>query len=133
MLEVLVALVIAALAFGVLFQAATDGVNAVRTAGLYSTALALARSRLALVGASPLREQSTEGADGVLHWRVRVTPAGVSAPPAGLLDRVRRSREMIPVLYHVTVVVGWNARGAPRRVTLETSRLGFDAPQPGGP
>ncbi len=133
MLEVLVAVLIAGLALGLLFRTAVSGITAVRIAEGYGTALALARSHLALVGAGTLSEGVTEGDDGAFHWATRVIPASASAPPAGLVERVRHAGELVPVLYRVTVAVEWRSGGTTRRLGLETSRLGFEPPRAGGP
>jgi len=64
LLEVLVALVIAALAMGVLFSGAVSGLRAARLGGHYAEALSRARSHLAAIGpGAPLVAKGTMGRD----------------------------------------------------------------------
>ena len=77
LLEVVVALVIAALAVVGLFQAASGGLLAVDTAGRVEEAVQRAQSQLAAVGRSAALVQGefTDDDGGGYHWRLRVRPA----------------------------------------------------------
>jgi general secretion pathway protein I len=113
LLEVLVALVIFALLFGVLAQIFQTGLRQSAVAEQASAATLLARSQLARVGVEvPLVEGELEGesADG-LRWHTVIEVA--QAP----------SEEQALVPYLVAVSVAWGARPG-EQVTLTTLRLG---------
>ena len=114
LLEILVALVIFALLFGVLAQIFQTGLRQSTVAEAASAATLLARSQLARVGVEvPLAEGETlgESEDG-LRWRTAIELA--EAPS---------DEEQTLVPYLVTVSVAWGA-GAGEQVTLTTLRLG---------
>ena len=82
LLEVLVAFIIAALALGVMFEAALGGLRSTETASHYQEALSLARSHLASINAAPLGGRGVSGDDGRgFHWSVRIKPAGTITLP----------------------------------------------------
>jgi general secretion pathway protein I len=113
LLEVLVALIIFALTFGVLAQIMQTGLRQSTTATASSTATLLARSQLARVGVElPLEagESAGETADG-LRWRTLVE---LAEPP---------TEEQSFVPYLVEVTVAWGS-GPAEQVTLTTLRLG---------
>jgi general secretion pathway protein I len=113
LLEVLVALVIFALVFGVLAQIFQTGLRQSTTATDTSTATLLARSQLARVGVElPLAagESAGESADG-LRWHTLIQ---LAEPP---------TEEQSFVPYLVEVTVAWGSRPA-EQVTLTTLRLG---------
>lgn len=113
LLEVLVALVIFALAFGVLAQIIQTGLRQSGVAESTAAATALARSRLARTGVEfPLEVGETEGEAGDgMRWHTDVELAGTSEEHYGL------------AAYHVQVTVSWGPDAA-ERVTLTTLRLG---------
>ncbi|HEX5795501.1 MAG TPA: type II secretion system protein [Geminicoccaceae bacterium] len=113
LLEVLVALIIFALTFGVLAQIMQTGLRQSTTATASSTATLLARSQLARVGVElPLEagESAGETADG-LRWHTLVE---LAEPP---------TEEQSFVPYLVEVTVAWGS-GPAEQVTLTTLRLG---------
>ena len=113
LLEILVALVIFALLFGVLAQIFQTGLRQSTVAEAASAATLLARSQLARVGVEvPLAAGETLGEteDG-LRWRTVIEVA--EAPSA----------EQTLVPYLVAVSVAWGA-GPGEQVTLTTLRLG---------
>ena len=122
LLEVLVAFVIAALALGVLFQGAIEGLTAVHLADRTTEALTRARSHLAAVGHGiPLRTQVQQGDDGSgFSWSLDIRPLG-SAP---LLqtggDPQHPARE---TLFEVRVTESWQAPQGRRGTTLVTRRV----------
>lgn len=122
LLEVLVALAIAALGLGALFQGTLGGIRAAEIAGRTQEALSRARSRLAVVGqAGPLAAEDRQGDDGGgYRWRVRVAPFATSRATPGAA---------VPTLYDVDVTIGWGSGGDARTVALQTRRLGT-APSP---
>jgi general secretion pathway protein I len=113
LLEVLVALVVFALLFGVLAQIFQTGLRQSTVAEAASAATLLARSQLARVGVEvPLAAGEFEGeSEDGLSWRTVIEVA--EAPSA----------EEILVPYLVTVSVAWGA-GPGEQVTLTTLRLG---------
>jgi general secretion pathway protein I len=122
LLEVLVAFVIAALALGVLFRGALDGLTSTRVATRYEEAVARARSHLAAATVTSLVPSDTEGDDGGgFHWHLRVTQMGRAEP-----QRLGNGPPRDPgvVLYGVTVAVSWKADGHTRAVELTTEALG---------
>ena len=115
LLEVMIALIIAALAVGVLLQGAVGGVRAVQAASGYEEALARARSRLAALDGAPLMPGTRQGDDGAgYHWHERI--AQIAATPGGNVT--------LPVaLYAVSVAISWRSGRQNRSVQLDTERL----------
>ena len=113
LLEVLVALLIFGLAFGVLAQIFQTGLRQSATAEEAATATMLARSQLARIGSDwPLEigEIEEDAGDG---FRVRTTiePAGLEGADAEFVALV------------VEVAVAWGPIESERRVALTTLRL----------
>jgi general secretion pathway protein I len=126
LLEVLVALVIAALALGVLFSGAVTGLRSAQLSGDYSQAVSRARSHLAAVGiGAPFVAGTQEGDDGGgFRWRITLRPlATISlAPPPGVLGLGGPSPRA--ALYAVSVVISWTKDGGERHLELDTRRIG---------
>jgi general secretion pathway protein I len=131
LLEVMVALVIAAVMFGVLLQTGLDGIRTARNAGAYETAMALARSHLAMLGRN-MADVAAEshGSDGPFAWRIRVAPQAIADTGAGIAQWFLHRNELRATLYAVSVTVSWRSDGRPREVRLDTQRLGFALPPP---
>jgi len=111
LLEVLVAFVIAALALGVLFRGAVDGLYAAQAAARYEEAMTRAQSHLAALTAGSLAPGDHQGDDGNgYHWRVKIAPLAVAAGGS-------------PTLYTVNVAVSWTD-GSRRTVELDSERIG---------
>jgi general secretion pathway protein I len=121
LLEVVVALAIAALALVALFQAGTGGLFAVDTAARAEEALQRAQSHLAAVGRdASLVEGEQSGDDGGgYRWRLRVEPRGQRQGVAA--DGITMQTT---TLFDVEVAISWQARGHERAVVLHTLRLG---------
>lgn len=125
LLEVVIAFVIAALALGVLYQAALTGLHAARTATRYEQALSRARSRLVLAEhGSPLIAGDMQGDDGGgFRWHLHVTPIDAAAvrpfDPLGL----RPAPDYQLTLYAVSVSVSWDDFGSQRVVRLDTQQI----------
>jgi general secretion pathway protein I len=121
LLEVVVALVIAALALVALFQAGSGGLFAVDIAARSEEALQRAQSHLAALGRdAALIEGDSSGDDGAgYRWRLRVQPVaqrqGVAAD--GVTPQTTS-------LFDVEVSISWQDRGHQRAVVLRTLRLG---------
>ena len=120
LLEVIVALAIAALALIGLFRAGTGGLFAADTAARVDEAIQRAQSHLAAFArAGAIVPGELEGDDGDgYRWVAQVKPIAIepvtatsnSAPPQALYD--------------IQVRISWSVAGRPRSVVLETRRLG---------
>jgi prepilin-type N-terminal cleavage/methylation domain-containing protein len=113
LLEVLVALLIFGLAFGVLAQIFQTGLRQSATAEQMATATMLARSQLARIGADwPLEigEFEEDAGDG-FRLRTTIEPAGLETT----------DDELIALLVEVTVA--WGPIEHEREVALTTLRL----------
>src|SRR5215475_4903184 len=122
LLEVVVALAIAALAIVGLFQAASGGLFAVNTAGRVEEAVQRAQSHLAAVGRSAalIQGEFTDDDGGGYHWRLRARPVAtrqVAAPDGN--PTVPASA----TLFDVEVAISWPGRSGERSVVLRTMRL----------
>ena len=125
LIEVLVALAIAALGLVAIFEAGGAGLRGVDLAGHYVAATREAEARLAQVGIEiPLGEREVGGTDGGLRWLIRMKPELTRAGQDG--------RRAGVALYAVETVVTWPGAGA-RAVRLSTFRLGASAPRPAAP
>lgn len=129
LLEILVAFVIAALALGVLFQGAIEGLAAVRLADRSAEALTRARSHLAAVGHGiPLRTQTQEGDDGGgFSWSLRIRPLESASLMQGGGDPQHPAHE---TLFEVHVTESWDGPQGRRGVTLATRRAAVTPPAP---
>lgn len=120
LIEVLVALAIAALALVMFAAAVGTGLGNAALANQYIEATRRAQSRLALVGtAFPLVPSDQSGDDGGgFSWRVRISaPAQhTTVPSAG---------QTVPAAYTVEVSISWHAGAKLENVTLQTQRLGL--------
>ena len=117
LIEVLVALAIAALALVAIFEGASAGMQSVERAQRTVAATRLAQAHMAEVGAVvPLAEGETGGTDSAgYRWQLRIRPA--AAGPASA-DGFRG-----PVLYAVESIVSWGPATTPRSVRIQTLRL----------
>ena len=121
LLEVVVALAIAALAIVGLFQAASGGLLAVNTAGRVEEAVQRAQSHLAAVGRSAalIQGEFTDDDGGGYHWRLRARP--VASRQVATAD----GNPTVPVsatLFDVEVAISWPGRSGERSVVLKTMR-----------
>jgi general secretion pathway protein I len=122
LLEVLVALAIAGLAFIGLFQAGSGGMFAADTAARAEEAVQRAQSHLAAVGrdAALVEGEFTDDDGGGYQWRLRVRPVGSrQLAPAGGGDPTAAL-----TLFDVEVAILWPGRNGERSVALKTLRLG---------
>jgi general secretion pathway protein I len=124
LLEVVVALAIAAVAVVGLFQAGSGGFFAVDTAARVQEAVQRAQSHLVAVGrdAALVQGEFTDDDGGGYRWRLRVRP--VATRPALTLDT---NSAAPPALYEVEVAISWPGRAGDRSVVLKTLRLGAAA------
>jgi general secretion pathway protein I len=121
LLEVVVALAIAAMALIVLFRSGSDGLVAVATASRAEEAVQRAQSHLAALGrAGPLVEGQSQGDDGGgYRWQLRVAPMSRWVMPGSFGSGVA-----VATLYDVEVRVSWRGNGRDRAVVLTTERVG---------
>lgn len=114
------ALVIAALALGVLFEGSVGGIESAKVAGQYQQALSRAQSHLAaLMTQTGFRAGRQSGNDGGgFHWQTQVIPLAVAPQPGHVAQ---------PELFALRVTVSWQAGGSSRSVTLHSDRLGETA------
>ena len=124
LLEVVVALAIAAMALVGLFQAGSGGLFAVDTAARAQEAIQRAQSHLAAVGrdAALVQGEFTDDDGGGYRWRLRVRPVATRDAPAPDVNSAAS-----PTLYDVEVAISWAGRNGERSVVLKTLRLGTPA------
>ena len=120
LLEVLVALLIASLALGMMFAAVGDGLSAGSLAAHYTEAVTRARSRMALALAdqAPVAGEREGDDGGGFRWHVRIsTLAGDPArPDEGQPDAA--------TLYEVSVWITWPQGDGSGEVRLVSELLG---------
>lgn len=119
LLEVIVAVVIAALCLSALAQVFATGVRAAGTASDYTRATTLAQSMLASAGVEKPLEDGADGgttADGKLAWTLTVAPE----PTDDVDALVRPPLELKRVVVRVTTVEADAIVNRPRVVELST-------------
>jgi general secretion pathway protein I len=124
LLETVVALAIASMAFVALFQAGSTGLFAVDAASRADEALERARSHLAALGTeATLIPGDSEGDDGGgYRWHRHVQPIASRALP-----RQDSSTAAIVTLFDVEISITWPARHHQRAVVLKSERLAASA------
>lgn len=129
LLEVLIAFAIAAMALGLLFQAASSSGGAAKQAGNYEEAVSRAKSRMAAVGRDSEIAPGENGGDdgGGYRWRVKISLSAVA----------QASADAPPVTTHLTlydleVGVSWTDSGHRREVVLHSQRLAGQQAAPNG-
>jgi general secretion pathway protein I len=129
LLEVLIAFAIAAMALGLLFQAASSSGGAAKQAGNYEEAVSRAKSRMAAVGRDSDIAPGENGGDdgGAYRWRVKVAPSAVAQAPA---DAPPVTAHL--TLYDVEVAISWTDSGHKREVVLHSQRLTGQQAAPNG-
>jgi type II secretory pathway component PulJ len=125
LLEVLTALLIAALTLAVLTRSATESRNALHVALKNEEAVVRARSRLAAldhVGLLPGQRQGDDG--GGFTWITKVVPLATSAAMNGRGAQFVSSSLPHQTLYAVTVIIDWPEADIVHRFVLPTERIG---------
>lgn len=129
LLEVVVALAIAALALVVLFRTGASGLFAAETAARTEEAIERAQSHLAVFGrAGAITVGRSGGDDGDgYRWQLRAVPIAqqpimASTSPAAPPSAQGPASPL--VLYAVEVTISWREAGKNRSVALQTLRLG---------
>ena len=120
LLEVIVALAIAALMLIGLFRAGSGGLFAADDAARVDEAIERAQSHLAAFArAGAIVPGELEGDDGGgYRWTALVKP--IAAQPVTPTVNAAAPR----ALYAIQVKISWSAAGRPRSVVLETRRVG---------
>jgi len=118
LLEILVALVILGLSLGIYLQIFSAGIGSTRAAQSLSTAVMLAESKLAALGAEePLAAGESQGRfDDRFRWRAIVAPFSAEGDPQR--DAGRRVE-----LYAVQVIVSWQGLLGERSYALSSLKL----------
>jgi general secretion pathway protein I len=118
LIEVVVALAIAALGLGALMAAAGSGLENARLADQFIEATRRAQSRLVQVGATmPLEPGEQSGDDGGgFSWRLRISPVAFHAATP-------QSGQQPLTLYNVEVTIGWLSGRTTRTVSLQSQRV----------
>jgi general secretion pathway protein I len=128
LIEVMIALAIAALALGALLRTVGGGITSTHTAGKYEEAVSRARSHMAALGRDAgLSAGESSGDDGSgFRWRLKVEPVAVSAapPPVRGATAEQAGPAASVALFSVEVGIGWTADGRDREVVLRSQRLG---------
>jgi general secretion pathway protein I len=120
LVETVVALAIASMAFVALFQAGSTGLFAVDTASQADEALERAQSHLAALGTGVILIQGdSEGDDGGgYRWHLRVQPVASRA-----LSSQDGSPTGVATLFDVEASITWPAHHHQRAVVLKSQRL----------
>lgn len=120
LLEVMVALVIAGIALGVLYHGALDGMLQTRVALQYEEAIARARSRMAAIGhGAPIIPSDQSGDDGGgYRWHTKISVISTAAPDP-------QHKTPVAVLYDIQVAIAWGESKPERKLELDTKLVGF--------
>jgi general secretion pathway protein I len=120
LIEVIVALAIAALGLGALMAATGTGLRNAALADQYIEATRRAQSHLAAIGTlTPLRPGIQSGDDGAGYsWQVRISSPVLHAQTA------QPDMQKPLGLYTVDVVLTWRSGVSNRSVSLQSQRLG---------
>jgi len=124
LLEVTVAVAIAAIALVALFQAGSAGMLTAGEATRVEEAVDRAQSHLAqFADTGVIGPGESEGDDGGgYHWRL--TARRIASRPAAVTDQVTDP----PGLYDINVTISWGTGRHQRSVQLETERIGSVGP-----
>ena len=120
LLETVVALAIASMAFVALFQAGSTGLFAVDTASRADEALERAQSHLAAVSAAAgMVQGDSEGDDGGgYRWHLHIRPVASRSLPSQ-----EGNAPTIVSLFDVEVSITWPSNHHERAVVLKSQRL----------
>lgn len=128
LLEVVVALAIAALALVELFRAGSGGLSATDTASRLDEAVERAQSHLAAVGHfGPIVPGRSGGDDGDgYRWEVDARPVAQQAMPQA--TGITPAAGSVQALYDIAVTISWRSGRRNRSVVLQTRRLAAAPP-----
>lgn len=111
LLELLVALVIMAMALGMLYRASGSSARSAGDLQSYQRAAMLAQSLLAARDAIPETGWNEAGESAGFVWAVQSSPYGV-------VDQ----NPNVPRLHEVVIEVAWQERGSGKHIVLQTLR-----------
>ncbi len=119
LIEVVIALAIAALGLGALVASVGQGLQNVGAANLYIEATRRAQSRLDSAPLTdPIKAGVTTGDDGGgFAWRMAIAPVGSRPAPKGSVKDAL-------TLYDMTVTISWKDGRGQREVSVQTERMG---------
>ncbi len=119
LLELIVAFVVFALAFGFLMQIVSGSLRNARQSAHYTQAALLAQSRLAEMGAGELLKPGSESGrfDNRYRWRLDVTPVEAPVAANGNIDA------MALELMRLELVVEWREGVRERDAHFVTMRI----------
>ena len=128
LLEVLVALVIAGIAFSVLVRVAAEGARSAAVASRYQDAVSRARSHLDRISAdlSPGEQEGDDG--GGYRWRVWTRASGSTGKQDLAGQQVPGNDAVVVTLYATTVWITWRDGATDRAVRLDSARLLTSSP-----
>jgi general secretion pathway protein I len=124
LLEMLIALVIAGMALGVMFKVATESLHGSQVSARYEEAVVRARSHLAMVtNGGSLAAGNWSGDDGGgYQWHLRITQLAAGATQ-------QNDGSVVPLaLFAVSIWITWGEGDNTREVRLDTEQIG----QPSG-
>jgi general secretion pathway protein I len=130
LLEVLTALLIAALALAVLIRSTRESNAALHIALMSEEAAVRARSRLTAVehgGLVPGQRQGDDG--GGFTWVTKIVSLATTAVLNGRGAQFVGQSLPRQTLYDVTIIIEWPEAGSVRRFALQTERLGPAPPE----
>ncbi len=128
LLEVLIALLIAGIALGTVFQAAAETMRATTTSARYQQAVSRAVSHLDGAGAN-LTVGEQEGDDGGgFHWHILVRPIASTGKQDASGKAVPNTEGLVVTLSTVEVAITWRDGRQNRSVSLTSRRLLTSAP-----
>jgi general secretion pathway protein I len=128
LLEVLIALVIAGIAFATVFRAATESIHATTAAAHYQEAISRARSHLDRVSADLVAGEQEGDDGGGFRWRVLVSMIDSTGKRDSAGAHVRSSGALVVSLYAAVVWITWRDGVQSRAVRLDSERLLTSAP-----
>ncbi|MBL8308883.1 MAG: type II secretion system protein [Burkholderiales bacterium] len=123
LLEVIVAVIIAALCLSALAEVFAGGVRAAGATSEYTRATALAQSLLAGVGVEKTASDGVESGltpDGQLNWMLSITPEPVDEADGGLVRPPLELKRVVARVVAVDAGAPQNGTGRSRAVELST-------------
>ncbi len=128
LLEVLIALVIAGIAFATVFRAAAESIRATAVAARYQDAISRARSHLDGISASLVAGEQEGDDGGGFRWRVRAGVVDSTGKHDAGGGPAHNTDMLVVTLYAATVWITWREGGQDRVVQLDSARLLTSAP-----
>ena len=128
LLEVLIALVIAGIAFATVFRAAAESVRATTAAARYQEAISRAHSHLDSASANLIAGEQDGDDGGGFRWRVLVGAVDSTGQQDSAGRPIHNTDRLVVTLYATTVWITWREGLQNRTVQLNSARLLTSAP-----